>query len=123
MPTSRPLPVLEPDRLRRIPRSFAWIDHRLRRPGILDMMEPEEIGLYLFLVLAGDRHGLSCWRLDRIERFMPCFDRRTLWDARDELVNKRLIAFRSWAHGEPDGIWQVLAIPQTARVKRQIVLR
>ena len=66
MPTSRPLPVLRPDRLRRIPRSFAWLDHRLRS-GLLAALTPEEIALYLFLALASDSQGLSCWRLDRIE--------------------------------------------------------
>ena len=113
MPTRRKLPILAPDRLRRPPRSFAWIDHRLRSSGLLPMLEPEEIGLYLFLVLAADRDGLSCWRLDRIEREMPCFDRSALWHARDRLGALDLIAFKPWRKTDPDGVYQVLAIQRT----------
>ena len=55
MPTKKRLPIVAPDRLRRPSRSFAWIDHRLRSSGLLSMLDPPEIGLYLFLVLAADR--------------------------------------------------------------------
>ena len=110
MPTRRNLPVLVPDRLRRPPRSFAWIDHRLRSSGFLPRLEPEEMGLYLFLVLAADRDGLSCWRLDRIEKEMPCFDRRSLWSARSRLLELDLIAFKPWRKTDPDGAYQVLSV-------------
>ena len=111
MPTKCPLPVLVPKRLRRVPRSFAWIDHRLRSGGFLKRMEPEEIALYLFLALAADRQGLSCWRLGRIEREVP-FDIRALKRARDGLVEKDLVAFRPWAPKSIDGSYQVLALPE-----------
>jgi len=113
MPTKKALPVLAPDRLRRPPRSFAWIDHRLRSSGVLPMLEPPEIGLYLFLVLAADKDGLSCWRLDRIEREMPCFDRSALWRARDRLLELDLVAFRPWRASDPDGVYQVLSLQRT----------
>ena len=111
MPTKKPLPVLAPGRLRRPAVSFAWIDHRLRSSGLLPMLEPPEIGLYLFLALASDKDGLSCWRLDRIERDMPCFERSALWKARDRLVELDLVAFKPWRDSDPDGVYQVLAIP------------
>ena len=110
MPTKKPLPVVAPDRVRRPPRSFAWIDHRVRSSGWLPLLDPPEIGLYLFLVLAADRDGLSCWRLDRIEREMPCFERNVLWRARTRLVELDLVAFRPWRAGDPDDICQVLSI-------------
>ena len=113
MPTKKPLPVLAPDRLRRPPRSFAWIDHRLRSSGVLPMLEPPEIGLYLFLVLAADKDGLSCWRLDRIERETPCFDRSALWKARDRLLELDLVAFKPWRASDPDGVYQVLSLQRT----------
>ena len=78
MPLKKPLSLLVPQRVRTIPQSFAWIDHRLRSEGFLPRLRPEEIGLYLFLALAADQQGLSCWRLDRIEKTIPCFDRHTL---------------------------------------------
>ena len=147
MPTSRPLPVLVPERLRRVPRSFAWIGHRLRSGGSLEKLTPEErlksiaafrskvlrlrlqltaakehvkqvnaelqkdIEHYLFLALAAGRHGLSCWRLDRIEREVP-FDVRALKRARDGLVEEDLVAFRPWGPKSVDGSYQVLALPQ-----------
>jgi len=110
MPLSRPLPVLSPGRVRHVPRSFAWIDHRLRSEGILNRLRPEDIGLYLFLALAADREGLSCWRLDRIQRTIPCFDRHTLWDARKRLCEHDLIAYRPWRPGDADGSYQVLSV-------------
>lgn len=110
MPLKKPLCVLVPYRVRRIPPSFAWIDHRIRSAGILKMLGPEEIGLYLFLTLAADKNGLSCWRLDRIERDLPCFDRHALWDARDRLLELDLIAFRPWRKNDPDGCYQLLAL-------------
>lgn len=110
MPLKKPLPILVPQRVRRVPRSFAWIDHRLRSEGFLERLRPQDMGLYLFLVLAADRHGLSCWRLDRIQRAMPCFDRHALWDARSRLAELDLIAFRPWRRDEPDGSYQVLSV-------------
>lgn len=110
MTLKKPLPVLVPQRVRQVPPSFAWIDHRIRSEGFLERLEPADIGLYLFLTLAADRHGLSCWRLDRIERALPCFDRHALWDARTRLSKLNLIAYRSWSENTPDGCYQVLSV-------------
>jgi len=110
MPLKKPLPLLLPQRTRTIPRSFAWIDHRLRSEGVLPRLRPEDLGLYLFLTLAADQRGLSCWRLDRVRKSLPCFDRHSLWDARSRLVDLDLIAFRPWNSGDPDGCYQVLSI-------------
>jgi hypothetical protein len=114
MPTSRPLPVLRPDRLRRIPRSFAWLDHRLRSHGILQELPPSELAFYVFLVLAGDAQGLSCWRLDRIERALCGVDTAGLHGARERLVERDLVAFRPWHARALDGSYQVLALPAQA---------
>jgi len=110
MPLKKPLPILEPQRIRNVPRSFAWIDHRLRSEGFLERLRPEDLGLYLFLALAADRNGLSCWRLDRIRRAVPCFDHHALWGARDRLVELDLLAFRPWRQHDPDGCYQVLSV-------------
>ncbi len=110
MPLKRPLSVLVPYRRRNVPKSFAWIDHRIRSQGYLKRLMPAGIGLYLFLVLAADKNGLSCWRLDRIERELPDFDYSALWSARDRLVDLDLIAFRPWHKGERDGCYQVLSV-------------
>ena len=113
MPTSRPLPVLRPDRVRRPPRSFAWLDHRLRSGGLLAQLTADELALYCFLALAADAQGLSCWRLDRIERELP-LDAALLRRAREGLVRTDLIAFQPWNNHCPDGSYQVLALPAPA---------
>jgi hypothetical protein len=117
MPTSRPLPILEPDRLRRPPRSFAWLDHRLRSEGFLARMTAEELGLYCFLTLAADAQGLSCWRLDRIERALP-FDTGSLHRARDGLIRAGLLAFRPWHANALNGSYQVLSLPASIPAPR-----
>jgi hypothetical protein len=110
MPTSRPLPVLRPDALRIVPRTFAWLDTRLRSEGFLELMRPEEIGLYLFLVLAADNQGLSCYRLERVERAVPCLSLPALRKARDGLRRLDLVAYKPWFPAAADGSYQVLAL-------------
>lgn len=110
MPTSRPLPLLRSDRLRSIPRSFAWLDHGLRSTGLLARMAPEELGLYCFLALAADAQGRSCWRLERVQRELP-FDLPTLRRARDGLRRLDLLAFQPWHAQAVDGAYQLLSLP------------
>ena len=114
MPTSRPLPVLIPDRTRCVPRSFAWLDHRLRSGGWLARLTSAELSLYVFLVLAADAQGLSCWRLDRVQMELCAFDQGKLYEARDGLVAKGLVAYRPWSQHAVDGSYQVLALPSRA---------
>ena len=100
-----------------MPDSFAWIDHRLRSQNFLQAFSPEELALYFFLTLAADDKGLSCWRLDIVEKNMPMFHVPQLRLARESLVHKKLIAFRPWTSADPDGIYQVLPLPQATPQK------
>ena len=115
MPMSRPLSVIEPHRLRLVPPSFAWIDRRLRQHGLLVALSAEEIALYVFLVLAADREGLSCWRVDRMERELPLSSAQIV-RARRGLADKSLIAFRPWSARSIDGAYQVLSIETRATI-------
>jgi len=109
---------LRPERLRCPPKSFAWLDHRLRSGGFLSGLNPAEISLYCFLALAADARGLSCWRLDRIEREVP-FDAATLRRARDGLIRADLLAFAPWSPKCPDGYYQLLALPSVTAAPRE----
>lgn len=111
MPLKKPLIPVAPQFVRAIPRSFAWIDHRLRTRQFLVDFEPEEFALYLFLALAADQQGLSCWRLDVMEKTMPSFSFHQLRQARELLLRKRLLAFRPWNLNDPDGTYQLLPVP------------
>ena len=56
--------ILNADRIRKIAGGFSFIPHRFLADGFLASLDREEILLYLFLILAGDRHGLSFYSYD-----------------------------------------------------------
>jgi hypothetical protein len=91
-------------RVRRIDGSFAFLPHRFLREGFLAALTKNELALYLFLVLAADRDGLSFYSYDRICSTLEIVPDDYL-DARNALLDKDLIAF--------DGTrFQVLALPE-----------
>lgn len=95
--------VLNPNRVRRIEGGFSFIPHRFLTDGFLATLNQKEILLYLFLVLASDRHGLSFYSYDVICSYLElCVD--DYIEARDGLIDKDLIAY--------DGtLFQVLDLP------------
>ena len=98
-------PVIIPDRVRRIGgSSFAFIPHRFLRDGFLASLRANERSLYLFLVLAADRQGISFWSYDRICSILELHLDRYI-EARNGLIDKELLAF--------DGTrFQVLELPK-----------
>ena len=97
---------IRPDRIRCIDgQSFAFVPHRLLRDGFLSSLAPDEQRLYLFLVLAADRNGISFYSCDRIGSILEMVLDDYI-DARNGLLAKDLIAF--------DGArFQVLSLPAT----------
>ena len=83
---------LIPDRVRRITGGFSFIPHRFLADGFLASLEREEILLYLFLILAPDRHGLSCYGYDAICTLLE-INLDEYIAARDGLIGKDLISF------------------------------
>ncbi len=51
--------ILNPHRIRRINGGFSFIPHRFLADGFLSSLNQKELLLYLFLVLASDRSGIS----------------------------------------------------------------
>jgi hypothetical protein len=97
--------ILNPDRIRRIDGGFSFIPHRFLTDGFLKSLSPPELLLYIFLVLAADRYGLSYYSYDRICSFLHLSVEQYI-QARDGLIKKDLIAF--------DGtLFQVLELPAT----------
>lgn len=95
--------ILNADRIRKISGGFSFIPHRFLADGFLASLDREEIILYLFLILAGDRYGLSCYSYDAICTLLQInLDEYII--ARDGLLGKNLIDFDS-------RIFQVLALP------------
>ena len=99
--------IPQPQRVRRIEHSFAWIDHRLLRNGFLEAMTHQDQALYLFLVLAADRHGVSFYRKEKICDYLG-LDWGEFEVARDRLIDLKLIAFRAYSAQTPNGHYQVL---------------
>jgi len=98
---------LRPDRLRQVPASFSWVDHRLVRHDYLRQAEPRAWTLYLFLVTVGDVHGLSYYSDAAIARHLN-LEASALAAARQQLIQADLIAYRK-------PLYQVLALPEDRR--------
>ena len=58
--------LIRPDRVRSTQGGFAFLPNRFLHGGFFASLNHRECALYLFLVLAADRHGLSYYRHDRI---------------------------------------------------------
>lgn len=99
----RPKPVPQPQRLRRVPRQFSWIDQRLVRGGYIGRCDPSAAALYLFLVTVGDAQGLSYYGEAALCRHLQ-FTPEQLHRARERLIHADLVAFQA-------PIYQVLALP------------
>jgi hypothetical protein len=95
--------VLNPQRVRRICGSYSYIEHRFIRDGFLSSLSHYELLLYVFLVLVGDKEGLSYYSHDKICEVLK-MDLNNYLGARNGLMGKDLIGF--------DGIiFQVFSLP------------
>jgi hypothetical protein len=106
--------ILKPERVRCIDGGFSFIPHRFLGQGFLASLHQKELLLYLFLILAADRHGLSFYSYDKICTLLE-FSLEEYIVSRDSLIEKDLIAFGST-------IFQVLSLPQkkSDQIKREV---
>jgi hypothetical protein len=96
--------IINPQRVRSINGGFSFIPHRFLTQGFLASLQQKELLLYLFLILAADRYGLSYYSYERICSLLQLNTEQYII-ARDGLIKKDLIAF--------DGtLFQVLDLPQ-----------
>jgi hypothetical protein len=96
--------LLRPQRLRQIPASFSWVDHRLVRHDYLPRADHSAWALYLFLVTVADAQGLSYYSDRSVGRHLK-MDSLQLSAARQQLVQADLIAYQK-------PLYQVLALPE-----------
>ncbi len=95
--------ILDPNRIRRIDGGFSFIPHRFLFDGFLASLNQKELLLYLFLIIAADRNGLSYYSYDAICALLQ-LNLDQYIQARNGLIEKKLIAF--------DGtLFQVLDLP------------
>ena len=105
--------IPQPQKIRKIESSFAWIDHRLIRNGFIAVMTHQDMALYLFLILAADKNGVSFYRKEKICEAVS-LDFYQFEIARDRLVNMKLIAFESYSVLSPNGYYQILPVEGNA---------
>ncbi len=112
----RSVVIPAPERVRAITGSFAWIDHRFRRDGHLERLTLDDIALYLFLVLAADRNGVSYYNREKISDALALpYDR--FETARQRLIERSYIVFAPYRPGDANGYYQVLPLPDLPRTR------
>ncbi len=100
--------LLRPQRQRRIPPSFSWVDHRLVRQEYLPRASHSSWALYLLLVTVADVQGLSYYSDASLGRHLH-LDAVQLSAARQQLIDLDLIAYRK-------PLYQVLSLPEQTQV-------
>jgi|SRR5829696_2726766 len=97
--------LIRPDRVRQVPSSFNWIDHRLVRDHYIERCDCTALALYLFLVTVSDVQGLSYYSDASICRRLK-IEPLHLSAARQRLEQADLIAYR-----QP--LYQVLSLVES----------
>ena len=105
--------VPQPQNVRSIKGSFAWVDHRVLRDGYIPVMTHQDQAFYLFLLLAADRNGVSFYRKEKICDILA-LDFQQFEVARDRLIDLNLIAYQPYTVLSPNGHYQVLPIETAA---------
>ncbi len=103
------LPIVA-ERIRKVPKHFSWIDHRLVRDRHIENCTHAAATLYLFLVTVGDAKGLSYYG-DKATIKHLCMDQSALQDARANLIRIGLIAWQK-------PLYQVLSLDSVQREKQ-----
>lgn len=98
--------LIRPDRVRQVPPSFNWVDHRLVRDNHINRCDCTSLALYLFLITVSDVEGLSYYSDSSICRRLK-IDPLQLSSARVQLEKADLIAFRK-------PLYQVLSLDPIA---------
>lgn len=95
--------VLWPERLRRLPEQFSWVDQALVQRHLIDRLEACSAALYLFLITVADAQGLSYYGGAALAQ------RLGLTPAQLVMARAQLIALELIAYEAP--LYQVLGLP------------
>ena len=96
--------VLCPERLRRVPPQFSWVDQRLVRQRYVQRCNHPALALYLVLVTVADAEGLSYYSDQSLARMLR-LDYAGLSAARSELAAAGLVVYQK-------PLYQVLELPE-----------
>lgn len=85
-------PVLK-KRIRKVPKSFSWLDHRLVQHRHIENLSHSQAALYLFLVCVADNQGLSYYGdpalMTKLDMDQACLNK-----SRAGLIRNNLIAWQ-----------------------------
>ena len=84
--------ILCPERLRKVPEHFSWVDHRLVRDRHMERCGADALALYLLLVTVGDAEGLSYYSDQTVARLLS-LDESVVRRARRDLLAADLISY------------------------------
>lgn len=98
------------DRVRRVPRQFSWVDHRLVRGNYLMRASAPAWALYLVLVTVGDEHGLSYYADRTLARLLSLHE-ESIAEARRQLIAAGVLAYEA-------PLYQVLGLGACAEEAR-----
>jgi hypothetical protein len=84
--------LLNPERLRKVPPQFSWIDHRLVQQNYFTRCDHSAWALYLFLASVADAEGLSYYSDISLMRRLK-MDPLGLSASRQQLVQAGLLAY------------------------------
>ncbi len=101
---------IDKNRIRKVPKQFNWVDHRLVRDRHIERFSHCAAALYLFLVTVGDANGLSYYGDKSIVTRLS-MDQSTLQNARSNLVQNGMIAWQK-------PLYQVLSLDISDTAKR-----
>lgn len=96
--------VVRPERIRRLPPGFGWIDHRFVRHGFAARLSPEAQALYLFLATVADEYGVSWYSTDKL-CLKSGLSPMAVTLARKELTAQSLLAYAC-------PVYQLLSLPE-----------
>jgi len=94
-------------RVRKVPKQFSWLDHRLVRDRYIERCTHQAAALYLFLVTVADGEGLSYYSDPSVIKRLS-MDERALCEARENLIGLKLIAYEK-------PLYQVLSLDSELR--------
>lgn len=86
--------LLCPERIRRLPAQFSWVDQRLARHRWFEQAPAEAWALYLFLLTVADAQGLSYYAERTLCQRLG-FEPALLLRAREHLLRLGLLAYRA----------------------------
>jgi hypothetical protein len=105
--------VLNPERLRKVPPQFSWIDHRLVQENYFCRCDHSAWTLYLFLASVADAEGLSYYSDPSLMRRLK-MDPLGLAASRQQLLQAGLIAYEK-------PLYQVLSLEPVGAARSGLI--